>query len=185
MGARVTKTSVSRASAARTGRRLEGQPTTRERGWLLPLLLAAAAVAGCDRSGGLVPVVGTVTLDGAPLEAAVVMFHPQPGVKGNGGGATSKPDGTFVMLSPQGKKGIFPGDYSITVSCRKLSAKAEQQVEEAKASGVTPMVADGEMKEMVPKAYAKPETSPLRVTVGATGADVPVEIDSKAKPAKK
>jgi len=39
------------------------------------------------------------------------------------------------------------------------------------------------MKEVVPKAYAKPETSPLRVMVGATGADVPIEIDSTAKPA--
>jgi hypothetical protein len=157
---------------------------TGARGWLLLLVLGLSAVAGCDRSGGLVPVSGTVTLDGAPLESAIVIFHPQPGVKGNGGGATSKAAGAFTLLSPQGKKGIFPGDYSVTVSCRKLSAKAEQQVEEAKANGITPMVSEGEMKEVVPKAYAKPETSPLRVTVGATGADVPVEIDSSAKPGK-
>lgn len=147
------------------------------------LAFGAFAMAGCDRSGGLVPVTGTVTLDGVPLESAIVMFHPQPGVKGNGGGATSKAAGAFTLLSPQGKKGVFPGEYSVTVSCRMLSAKAEQQVEAAKASGVTPMVSESEMKEVVPEAYAKPETSPLRVMVGATGADVPIEIDSTAKPA--
>lgn len=157
----------------------------RIRPWAVCLVMGAALASGCDRSGGLVPVAGTVTLDGAPLEGAIVQFHPQSGVKGNGGGATSNAVGVFTLLSPQGRKGIFPGDYSVTVSCRKLSAKAEQQVEEAQASGITPMVPDSEMKDVVPKVYAKPESSPLRVTVGATGADVPVEIDSKAKPAKK
>ena len=131
------------------------------------------------------PVIGTVTLDGVPLGSAIVMFHAQPGVKGNGGGATSDPQGVFTLLSPQGRKGIVPGEYSVTVSCRKMSAKAEQQVEEMKASGITPMVADSELKEVVPKIYADPKTSPLRVTVGPTGADVPLEIDSKAGPGAK
>ena len=148
------------------------------------LLLVAAAIAGCGGSDGLVPVSGTVVMGGAPLEGAVVVFHPQAGVKGNGGGATADAAGKFTLLSPQGKKGILPGDYSVTVSLRKLSSKAEQQIEAAKASGVTPMISDRDAKEVVPKAYAKPETSPLKVSVGAKGADVPVEIDSSAATAK-
>jgi hypothetical protein len=151
----------------------------------MPLaVLVSVTIVGCGGSDGLVPVSGTVAMDGAPLQAAVVMFHPQPGVKGNGGGASTDATGKFTLLSPQGKKGIFPGDYTITVSLRKLSSKAEQQIQTAKHNGITPMISDRDAKEVVPKAFAKPETSPLRVSVGAKGADVPVEIDSSAASAK-
>lgn len=140
------------------------------------LMLAAAAIAGCGRTEGLVPVSGRVVIDGAPLEDAVVRFFPQPGVKGNGGGARTDAMGKFTLISPQGRSGIFPGDYSVTVSCRKPSAKAEQQIKEVRALGITPVIVDRDMTELLPKAYCKPETSPLRVTVGVKGGDVPIEI---------
>jgi len=159
-------------------------------GWALAwkpfLVLVAATLVGCG-GAGLAPVSGTVTMDGSPLEGATVTFHPQPGVKSNGGSGTSDAAGKFTVLTPQGKRGIIPGDYSITVSRRKLSEKAQKMIDDAKASGITPMVSDREMAETLPKPYSKPETSPLRVSIAAGGGDVPVEIESSpasAKPGK-
>lgn len=152
------------------------------------LLLVAATIAGCGRPDGLVPVSGTVTMDGVPLEGAFVMFHPQPGVNGNGGNASTDATGKFTMRSPQGKRGIFPGDYSITVSRRKPTAQQEEQMKEAKARGRPPMIGMEDMPELLPQAYTRPQTSPLRASVGATGADVPVRLDSapaSANPGKR
>lgn len=151
---------------------------TRPLSWAALLVLMAAAMVGCGRADGLVPVSGRVTMNSAPLQDAVVRFFPQPGVKGNGGGASTDMTGSFTLISPQGKRGIFPGDYSITVSCRKPSAKAEQQIKEVRALGIAPVIIDRDMTELLPKAYVKPESSPLRVTVGAKGSHVPIEIDS-------
>lgn len=156
----------------------------RQSAWKPLILIGVAILSGCSRSQGPVPVTGTVTMDGAPLEAAAVRFHPQPGGKGNGGSALTDAAGRFAVISPQGRNGIFPGDYSITVSCLKLSAKAEQHSQEVRALGIAPVIIDREMRELLPKAYANPETSPLRVTVGAEGADVPVTIESSSTAAK-
>lgn len=158
----------------------------RAHAWKPLLALVATTIVGCG-GAGLAPVSGTVSMDGSPLDGATVTFHPQPGVKSNGGSGTSDAAGKFTLLTPQGKPGIIPGDYSITVSRRKLSEKAEKQIKEAKERGITPMVSDREMAETLPKAYSKPETSPLRVSIGAGGGDVPVEIESSpasAKPGK-
>jgi|688.fasta_scaffold197423_2 hypothetical protein len=148
------------------------------------LVLAATFIAGCGGPDGLVRVTGTVTMDGAPLEGAVVMFHPLPGVKGNGGIATTDAAGTFTLRSPQAKQGIFPGDYSLTVSHRKPTAEQEQQINEAKAGGRPQMILVHDMPELLPQVYTRPATSPLRASVGPTGADVPVELVSSQKSAK-
>lgn len=152
---------------------------------LLGVLAAMAAVTGCGKSDGLVPVSGTVTLDGSPLEKAVVTFHPQAGAKGNGSGATTDAAGKFTLMSPQGKKGILPGEYAVTVSRRELTPKAEKMVAEMQAQGQAPALTDSDSKEALPLPYTKPETSPLKQSVGAKGAaDVTLQLDSSLKPAK-
>lgn len=148
------------------------------------LMLAAAFLSGCGRPDGLVPVSGTVTMDGAPLEGAVVMFHAQAGVRGNGGNAATDAAGRFTLRSPQAKRGIFPGDYSITVSLRKPTTEQEQQIKEAKANGRPATILVHDMPEVLPQAYTRPETSPLRASVGPTGADVLVKLVSSPTSAK-
>lgn len=148
------------------------------------VLLVLVTAAGCGQSSGLVPVTGTVMLDGSPLDRARVVFHPQPGVKGNGGDGVTDQTGRFLLRSPQGRKGIFPGDYTVSVTSLELSEKAEKRVAEMRAQGLAPTVVAADTKETLPLVYTKPETTPLRQSVGAKGArDVIVQLETPSKAA--
>lgn len=85
--------------------------------WLLLGLLGALMTSGCGgNSDGLVPALGSVTIDGQPCANAVVAFIPQAGTPGNGGTARTDPNGKFEIMTPQGKKGLVAGKYKVTVS---------------------------------------------------------------------
>ncbi|TWT78151.1 hypothetical protein Pla123a_09410 [Posidoniimonas polymericola] len=83
---------------------------------LLVAVACAVLTVGCGSSEGLVPVEGVVTLDGAPLPQAQVVFY-QPG----GGPETNFTDvtddqGRFT-LSPlrSDTPGAKPGKYQVTL----------------------------------------------------------------------
>ncbi|WP_425615072.1 hypothetical protein NA78x_004961 [Anatilimnocola sp. NA78] len=85
------------------------------------LVITLLLVSGCGPRGPVVvPVTGTVTLDGTPVEGASVMFMPvAAGAAPAGGtlpavGKTDK-DGKFE-LETDGKKGAVEGDYAVVVS---------------------------------------------------------------------
>ena len=147
-------------------------------GGLTPVVAAIALAAGCMRSDGLVPVAGTVKLDGATLSGALVTFHAEPGVRGNGGSAMTDAAGRFTLLTPQARKGVFPGEYRITVTCRKPTPDAERRLAELAASGLPPTASDADMKEALADAYTKPDRTPLRQEVGPAGASVTIDLDS-------
>ncbi len=81
----------------------------------------AAAVAGflvgCGESGPkLVPVTGTVTLNGKPLEGAVVSFQPDASMPGAMPAEdVTGPDGNYKALT-KGRSGVVPGKYKVVVS---------------------------------------------------------------------
>jgi hypothetical protein len=84
------------------------------------LVFAAFGLIGCGGSGdGLVPVTGTVTVDGQPGDGAAVAFVPKDGTPGNGGTALADASGKYEITTPQGKKGLAPGAYKVTVSYRR------------------------------------------------------------------
>ena len=86
----------------------------------LMFVCAALGLAGCGGTGdGLVPVSGTVTVDGKPGEGAAVAFVPKDGTPGNGGSALADASGKYEITTPQGKKGLAPGAYKVTVSYRR------------------------------------------------------------------
>ena len=87
------------------------------------LVFAAASIAlgGCDSGDEtdrirLVPVRGTVTHDGKPLEGALVSFVPADSNKdlAPGGGATG-PQGDYRAMF-RGRSGLAPGKYRVMVS---------------------------------------------------------------------
>jgi hypothetical protein len=81
----------------------------------------AAAVAGllvgCGESGpALVPVHGTVTLNGKPLEGALVSFQPDASMEDAiPAEDVTGPNGNYKALT-KGRSGVMPGKYKVVVS---------------------------------------------------------------------
>lgn len=140
-----------------------GGPYARSR----PGISAAAALltvlAACSSSSPLpvYPVSGTLKLKGEPASGAHVVFHPTtpiqlPSAKEGTPGepvsptAVVQPDGTFKVTSFVGGDGAPAGDYSVTVTWLKTITKNGQP--EAGPN-------------VIPPAYAKAESTPLKVTV--------------------
>jgi hypothetical protein len=84
-------------------------------------LFAGVLAVGCGGSGGgeaTVPVVGNIKVDGEPAPNAVIRLIPQGTTGGQGGGGATDSTGRYEVSTPQGKKGLPPGQYKVTVSRR-------------------------------------------------------------------
>ena len=85
-------------------------------------LLAIMVFTGCGGSGlELVPVEGTLTLDGKPLAHKTLFFAQIDDTPGHGAGGTSDAEGKYTLRAvvPGATKdypGIPPGRYRVTVS---------------------------------------------------------------------
>lgn len=126
--------------------------------WCWAWVVASAALAaGCggDEGPKLVPVSGTVTLDGNPLPDVAVTFHPDQ-AKGNKSGlipaATANAQGKYE-LEASAKKGAEVGWYKVLVIASSPQPKG------------------GEMPQVVPppfnKKYMDAETTDLSIEVKA------------------
>lgn len=76
---------------------------------LVPLALA---LAGCGDGLRLVPVTGTVTLDGLPLADATVVFRPEQGRLSAG---TTDAEGRYVLRYTDEKAGALPGAHTVQI----------------------------------------------------------------------
>jgi hypothetical protein len=123
------------------------------------LFVAAFTLAGCGGSGdGLTPVTGTITVDGAAGDGAAVAFVPQGSTPGNGGTALADKSGKYEIMTPQGKKGLPPGQYKVTVSLRRNPDGAPVD------PNVPPM--DSKAVEVLPAKFSDRERTELSATVG-------------------
>jgi hypothetical protein len=115
------------------------------------------AVVGC---GGkkLIPITGTVTLDGQPVDEAVIVFVPetQPGDTSTG---RSQSDGTFSLRTGKAD-GAVPGAYKVVINKYDTSPTAKGK------------------KSVLPRIYASAKTTPLQCTVPHDG---PVLLELKSK----
>ncbi|MDR3633257.1 MAG: carboxypeptidase-like regulatory domain-containing protein [Isosphaeraceae bacterium] len=75
-----------------------------------------AFLGGCGDGGpSLVPVSGTATVNGKPLEGASILFVPEPNNKlGLVGLATSGPSGSYTAVT-NNQPGLVPGNYKVKV----------------------------------------------------------------------
>jgi hypothetical protein len=123
------------------------------------LLSTAFALAGCGGGGdGLVPVTGTITVDSSAGDGAVVAFIPQGNTPGNGGTALADKSGKYEILTPQGKKGLPPGQYKVTVSVRRNPDGTPADLT------VPPM--ESKAVEALPPKFSDRERTELSATVG-------------------
>ncbi|MHB0957176.1 MAG: carboxypeptidase-like regulatory domain-containing protein [Pirellulaceae bacterium] len=163
-------------------------------GWSsFALLLAPALIAlsGCGGSGQ-VPVTGTVTLDGAPLEGAAVFFVPvvddtQPQSKQTRANGQTDASGNFTLGTVAGP-GAVPGSYKVGVSKLPGSSAEATKGEEPKGAPPGTMLSGppapggqktaAAPKDLVPAKYVNPDTSEITVEVKSGMEPVTIAITS-------
>lgn len=143
----------------------------------LSILVCLGFLLGCS-GGDMLPVEGTVTLDGEPLEGAAISFVPAEGGRPCSGQTDAQ--GHFTLASYVAGDGVPPGEYKVTVI--KLDARRQATAaptEEGAADGQKAMGnIEQSVKFLTPMKYSSPATTDLRVEV--TDKMEPVQIELKS-----
>ena len=144
---------------------------------VLSLLLFAAgllSLSGCEKSlgGNLVPVTGTVKMDGQPLAGASVTFLGVSGTPGLGGSGIADETGKFEISHFRAGKGLEPGEYKVVIN--KLVMADGSPIPTGTASA-----AELNTKDLVPKRYSDFSATTLLKTVGSDNA--PVSLDNESR----
>ena len=130
--------------------------------------LMLLALAGCParrEEPKLVPVQGTVTMDGKPLAGASLMF---------GGVAFGETDANgHYELSRGEKRGVPAGEYTVVI---EKWTEPDGSVYRS-AEGVSPMEAGA--TQQIPARYSNPEQSELKKKVPDGGGTIDFELKSK------
>ncbi len=128
--------------------------------WTL-LLASCLLCASCaSDEPDLHAVTGVVTLDGAPVEHAEVMFSPQSGT-GRTCLAHTDAQGKFVLRFTSSAAGAPLGTYSVTVS--KVIPNDE--------------VPNDPGKELLPRKYQRPDTTVVEIVSGPN--EITLDLKSK------
>lgn len=125
-------------------------------------ILCLAILPGCAPQGPVtVPVTGTVTLDGEPVEGATVGFRPAEGTPGTG---TTDASGEFTLNAS-------PGQNGVTVYKSEVVGETAAAGEEATGTEI-------ETKSLLPIKYSAVEGSGLSFDVQPGMAPVTIELKS-------
>jgi hypothetical protein len=81
--------------------------------WSVCSLFFAALISGCGNVS-LVPVTGTLLVDGEPAEGATLLFHPQSPAPSKLSTATTDASGKFSLVC-EAESGIPVGSYKVSV----------------------------------------------------------------------
>jgi hypothetical protein len=126
-------------------------------------------LAGCttDNLPKTVPAEGIVTLDGAPVSDATVLFITETG--NNSASGVSNKDGKFELRVFEEKKGAIPGAYKVTVS-KTIVEPASERAGETSVN----------VKYGLPVRYSDLTKSGLTHSLGEQG-DKNIKIELKSK----
>jgi hypothetical protein len=140
--------------------------------WTLALLLCGPGCTG--GVGRPVKTEGSIVLEGKPVAGATVTFHPEKKEQGRVATGLTDEDGVFQLQTFASDDGALPGDYRVTVI--KTEALAAPPVagdrEKHKEWMMKTMFNRSKPKSRatpLPKEYADPATTPLRVHVPSEG----------------
>jgi len=85
-------------------------------------MLAMSGLFGCGSGPKLVPVSGTVTLNGKPLKDAAILFLPdESNREGLPGQDQTGPEGNYKVMT-NGRSGLVPGKYRVVVTKSTVDA---------------------------------------------------------------
>ena len=151
------------------------------------LALLAGLVVGCEAeepapppAPALVPVHGTITVDGKPLDKAVVAFLPTFSGQGTHSVGETNRDGRYE-LSTLGQPGAGVGEYRVVVSF--IVGPDGKVADLASRSGeyVPPELDNG--KELVPSRYSDFSKTELRATIRRAGPPLDFALEGPLHPA--
>jgi hypothetical protein len=143
------------------------------RAWLIALL----CTLGCGAKSGTVSVQGVVRLDGQPLKRASVQFVPEDA--GRDATAMTDSEGRFTLSTFEPRDGALPGKYKVVIV--PLPAAQDPAKTMTPDEAMAAETARGQAKPAYPgfpEKYTRPDQTPLRQTVPATG-EVEIELQSK------
>jgi len=147
--------------------------------WAVPF--AILGLAGCgdaESSIALVPVKGTVTLNGKPMANAQISFIPDPGNKSStAGGDTTGPEGNY-MARFKGRSGLAPGKYKVTIAPGVSSSSSAGGSEAFKDDPF--MAAEGARAASSTKASAKKLEVKGEFDAEVDSSGSPLDFDVKA-----
>jgi len=129
--------------------------------------LFLAVHSGCGSKSefpATVPVSGKVTYKGQPVAKGTVTFQPEGGQPATG---ALQPDGTFTLSTFAERDGALPGHHKVMI----IANDSDPTLMPGSSPGYKPP------KDLVPKKYAKLDTSGLSADV-AKG-NPPFEFDLK------
>lgn len=141
----------------------------------------ALSLLGCDRGPKLVPVTGTVTLDGKPLPFKSLYFYPDrsAGTQGNGAGAFTDKEGKYYLIANIGgttkdQRGVQAGKYRVTVTEAVIpiteadfANKAAQEDSAMPGPGLIPN--EKPVKREIPAPYISENSTPFIIEVPKEG----------------
>jgi len=138
----------------------------------IALLLSLGLTIGCSGGAKIVPVSGTVTLDGKPLPNAHVSFQPlsKPGNEAPGVGSygLTGADGAFTMRSAENDQaGAVVGKHRV-----EINIKADSSTD------VDPRLKASQPKVVLPMKYNRQSELTFEVPAGGTSA---ANFDLKSK----
>lgn len=155
--------------------------------------ITLVAIVGCGPGASTVPVSGTVTQNGKPVEGATVTFLRGGGDISKGELAIGKTDasGKFELTTHFGSKssaaGAPPGEYKVTVSKAVPppgipAEKYKSMVEAANKAGengamLPPNQLPPPMVEYFPPRFSSAEQTQMKVTVEPGKTDYKITVD--------
>ncbi|QDS90910.1 hypothetical protein EC9_51280 [Rosistilla ulvae] len=163
------------------------------------LLITLGAILGCgqqpvETGPVLIPIRGTLTLDGQPLPFKSVQLSPTAGTAGRGAAAFSDGQGRFQMKAiisdaiedfagcPPGRYRIVVTEPLIPISDRDFEAAHQEMIEEAREPEVAILLSEPNPNSTIPDAYKTDHTSPLEIVIDQQTQTLAIELDSKAIP---
>lgn len=125
---------------------------------LVVVVLINCPITGCNNSPNIVPVKGTVLLDGKPLEGAAVLFHPKADERPAVG--ISDKRGTFHLTTRSQGDGAHVGlnKVSITKESDEPRLNDAEEVNDSE-EGIQ------DFTLITPAQYASPELSGVEIDV--------------------
>jgi hypothetical protein len=152
--------------------------------WTSCLALVLATSSGCGSSDeadyasiGLVPITGTVTLDGAPLEGAVVMFEAADTTFSYG---TTDEAGHYELKFNSKVMGVPPGEKVVRISTTASTGEVDTEgvdEEDDDAAARRKKKKKRDPNEQVPAAYNEDSQITATVSTSQTVYDFALKSD--------